>query len=426
MRQPSAQGLTAVLVVDHGFVSGGQSKVAFDSALGLKRAGHEPIVFAAVGPIAPELQAGGIRVICLDQADLLGNSSTLSAAVQGIWNGPAEKALGKLLATLPQDRTVVHVHSWAKALSPSIGRAIRASALPAITTFHEYSLLCPNGGFYNYRHQHQCPLQPLSASCWATNCDSRGYSRKLWRNVRNTVMEKVARLPDLFSDIICISEFQYGAVGSMLPAGARVHLLSNPIATVDLGPKPDPASGQVAFIGRISPEKGPLVYAEAMRQVGLTPVFVGAGPARVEVEARFPEATFIGWQDHEAVRGHLRRARALVFSSRWYEGQPLTVLEALSMGTPVIVSDGCAGRDAVADGVSGLWFKNGDVDDLARAVRTIGDDAVVSRLSEGAYTSFWSDPPTLERHVRGLLDIYGSLVASPVGWMGEMPGERAA
>ncbi len=89
----------------------------------------------------------------------------------------------------------------------------------------------------------------------------------------------------------------------------------------------------------------------------------------------------LGWQDHDAVRGHLRSARALVFPSLWYEGQPLTVLEALSVGTPVIVSDGCAGRDFVADGVSGLWFRSGDADDLARAMREMADDALAERLS---------------------------------------------
>ena len=34
------RALTIVLVLDHAFVSGGQAKVAFDSAIGLKEAGH--------------------------------------------------------------------------------------------------------------------------------------------------------------------------------------------------------------------------------------------------------------------------------------------------------------------------------------------------------------------------------------------------
>ena len=414
MLEDQHRALTVVLVLDHAFVSGGQSKVAFDSAIGLKEAGHEPIVFAAVGPVDPDLQASGIRVVCLDQSDLVGNPSPIAAAWQGIWNTTAEGALLGLLESLPQGRSVVHVHGWAKALSPSIARAIRRAGLPAVYTMHEYFLLCPNGGFYNYQRQHVCHLEPLSARCWATNCDSRSYTRKLWRNVRSTVMEHVAHLPEVFSDIICISDFQRSAIGSMLPAGPRIHLVSNPIATTDLGPKPDPTAGEIVFIGRISPEKGTLVYAEAARRLGLIPVFVGDGPAREELVARYPEARVLGWQSHDAVRDHMRNARALVFPSLWYEGQPLTVLESLSLGTPVIVSDGCAGRDAVADRSSGLWFRSGDAGDLARAMSELSVDAFAARLSRGAHEAFWADPPSLARHTRALLGIYGNLVAGSI------------
>ncbi|HYA79908.1 MAG TPA: hypothetical protein VED87_03125, partial [Methylocystis sp.] len=44
-----------VLLVDHGYVSGGQSKVAIESALGLAAAGLRPIFFCASGPVDPRL-----------------------------------------------------------------------------------------------------------------------------------------------------------------------------------------------------------------------------------------------------------------------------------------------------------------------------------------------------------------------------------
>ena len=66
------------------------------------------------------------------------------------------------------------------------------------------------------------------------------------------------------------------------------------------------------------------------------------------MEKEFPQARFLGWRSPQEVRSLLRAARALVFPSVWYEGQPLSVYEALALGTPVIVSDLCAGREAVA------------------------------------------------------------------------------
>ena len=146
-----AEPLTVVILVDHAAVTGGQAKVAFDSARGLKQAGHRPIVFAAAGPVSDELLKSGVEIVCLGQRDLIGNDSKVAAALQGVWNAKAERALGELLAQVPRGRTVVHVHGWAKALSPSIARPIRRSLLPAAYTIHEYFLFCPNGGFYNFR-----------------------------------------------------------------------------------------------------------------------------------------------------------------------------------------------------------------------------------------------------------------------------------
>jgi glycosyltransferase involved in cell wall biosynthesis len=403
--------LTIVLCLDHAFVSGGQAKVAFDSAIGLKQAGHRPIVFAAAGPVDEHLTAAGVEVVCLGQSDLLGNPSRLAGAVQGTWNSRAAEELGRLLASVRSDRTIVHVHGWAKALSPSIGAPIARSGLPAVYTIHEYFLFCPNGGFYNYQKGHACPLEPLSAACWATHCDSRNYARKLWRNARLTLARDMAHLPEVFSDYIAISRFQVDVVGRRLPIASRLHLVSNPIDVPDLGPKPSPAQGEVIFVGRISAEKGPFLFAEAARLAGILPTYVGDGPAAAELRMKYPEARLLGWQSGPAVREAIRAARALVFPSLWYEGQPLTVLEAKGLGTPVIVSDGCAGREEIEDGVSGLWVRGGDIEDLARALMQIRDDALINRLSRGAYASFWSDPPTLALHVGRITAIYNAMLA---------------
>lgn len=405
-----ADTLTIVILFDHAAITGGQAKVAFDSAIGLKRAGHRPIVFAAAGPVSPLLAMHGIETICLEQKDLVGNPSKVAAAAQGVWNLRAARALGALLATLPRHATIVHVHGWAKALSPSIAVPIRRSGLPAIYTIHEYFQFCPNGGFYDYQRHHVCELKPLSLACWATHCDSRSYGRKLWRNARLSVATSVARLPTVFSRYIAISAFQEAIVAPLIPPGASLLRLDNPVSVPDLGPRGDPASGDIIFVGRLSPEKGAFVYAEAARRAGLRPVFVGDGPVADALRRRYPEARLLGWHDADGVRHAMRAARALVFPSLWYEGQPLTVLEAKALGVPVIVSDACAGREEVEDGVTGLWFRSQDVDDLVRALGEMADDARVAAMSLAAYRAFWRKPPTIERHIGNLTAIYRDMV----------------
>lgn len=385
--------------------------MAIESAIGLKQAGLRPILFASAGPVDPRLAAAGVETVCLGQHDLLGNPSKLAGLVQGTWNEPAASALGELLASLPRDRTIVHMHGWAKALSPSLARPIRRSGLPAVYTIHEYFLFCPNGGFYNYQSHQICKLKPMSGACLASHCDARNYPRKLWRFGRLALARGPLHMPEAFSDYIGISGYQAEIVAPYLPLGAHVHRLSNPVDAEDLGPKTSPASGEFLFVGRLSPEKGAFVFAEAAERAGVTATFVGDGPIANELRARFPKARLLGWQAPEAARQAIREARALIFPSLWYEGQPLTVLEAKAMGTPVIVSDACAGREEIEDGVSGLWFRSADPQSLASALTRLGDDQEVSRMSRAVYDSYWAAPATLEAHTRGLLRIYASMIA---------------
>ncbi|NKQ94672.1 glycosyltransferase, partial len=130
-----------VLVADHASINGGQAKVAIESALGLAARGVRVSLFAAVGPVDPRLEPAGIRVVCLEQDDISTTRNKLAFAAQAIWNGAASRALARELAACDPRDTVVHVHAFAKALSPSIGTALRASRLPCLYTMHEFFLV---------------------------------------------------------------------------------------------------------------------------------------------------------------------------------------------------------------------------------------------------------------------------------------------
>ena len=60
----------------------------------------------------------------------------------------------------------------------------------------------------------------------------------------------------------------------------------------------------------------------------------------------------------------MKGAKALVFPSLWYEGAPLTILEAMSVGLPSIVSDSCAAIEFIEDNKNGLVFRGGCKEDL--------------------------------------------------------------
>lgn len=406
--------LTVLICADHAHVTGGQAKVALDSALGLAAAGARVIYFAACGPVDPRLAAAGIETVCLGQTDLLANPSRLAAARQGLWNGAAARALGETLARLPRERSIVHVHGWAKALSPAIAGPIRASGLPAAYTMHEYFLHCPNGGFYDFQKGAVCPLIPMSAACWSTHCDSRNYPYKLWRNARLFVAQHVAHLEETFTDIILLSDLQEKVLQNCLRKNAAIHRVTNPVEAEPLGPKDDPTSGDFLFVGRLSPEKGAFLFAKAARRAGVTPVFIGDGPIAGQLASRFPQARLLGWRSLPEVRAAMRAARALVFPSLWHETFGLTALEAKAMGTPAIVADACAAREAVTDGATGRWFRSGDANALASAIRELMNDAVIADMSRRAYDAYWAAPASRERHVAETLAVYDGMLARPL------------
>jgi glycosyltransferase involved in cell wall biosynthesis len=398
-----------VLVADHAAINGGQAKVAIESALGLAARGHRVSLFAAVGPVDPRLEPAGIRVVCLDQDDVTTARSKLAFAAQAIWNVPAARALAAELAACDPRDTLVHVHAFAKALSPAIGPALRASGLPCLYTMHEFFLVCPTGGFYAYPEQSICHRVPMSASCILAKCDARSYPRKVARMIRHAGLAHVARLPKLFSHIVTISDLQESVVMPLMPNGTVFHRVDNPIAVAQ-APVHEGPPGDFLFVGRISTEKGAPIFAEAARRAGVRALFVGDGSERADLAARYPEAVMLGWRDPAAVQALMRQARALVFPSVWYEGQPLTVYEALACGTPVVVSDACAGREAVVDGETGFWFRSGDPDALAAHLRRLSDDALAARMGRAAHGRYWTAPLTPDVHLDRLTGIYETVM----------------
>ena len=403
-----------VLVLDHAHVNGGQAKVALDSALGLRERGHAVTVFAAVGPVDPRLGPAGVRVVCLGQDDIASTGNKLAFAAQAIWNRAAAKRLRAELGRCDPRDTLVHVHAFAKALSPSIGRPLRASGLPCLYTMHEFFLVCPTGGFYEYPADAICHRTPMSRDCIATHCDARSYPAKLLRVVRHLGLEHLAGLRGLFRHVITISALQERVIAPYLP-GTVFHRVDNPIAVAQQ-PFAERAPGDFLFVGRISREKGAPIFAEAARRAGVRAVFVGDGPAAADLRAHYPEATVLGWRDAAGVQAMMRTARALVFPSIWYEGQPLTVYEALACGCPVIVSDACAGREAVEDGENGFWFRSGDPDALAAHLARLRDDALSRRMARAAYDRYWGAPLTVGLHLDRLEQVYGTVMReAPLG-----------
>ena len=360
----------ALIVSDFADVNGGQAMVAIHTAKLLADAGIAVRFFAATGPVSQMLEAPRITVTCLGQHTLLENPNRMAAMLSGLWNRAAARALAEEIARLDPRHTVVLCHGWAKALSPSVGRVLAVSRAPVLYTMHEYFLACPNGGFYDYQAGEICTRTPMSPSCILRNCDARHAAHKAWRLARSAIARGPGKLPRGLRDIAYISETQRRAMAPYLPETARLHHLPNPVAAN--GPQVDAAANHdFLFIGRLAPEKGGVLFAQAAREAGVQAVFVGDGPDADAIRAANPEAEVTGWLSPNAVQERIAQARAVVFPSLWYECQPLVPIEALLRGVPVVCGRWSAATEMVEHGVSGIIFDQPDTSSLAVALKQV-------------------------------------------------------
>ena len=403
-----------VVLHDYGTVTGGSSAVAHASAMGLARHGVSVTLLTAVGPVAENLYTvPGLEVICLEQAEIVADPHRLRAFVRGIYNGAAVAAVKQALKGLDPRSTIVHVHTWTKALSPfAISTAIDLG-FKVVLTLHDFFIVCPTGSFFVHSSDELCLRTPLSLDCISCHCDRRSHAQKLWRVARTAIQNRGLHVPQGVAHFVSVSKLSLDVMRAFLPKDAAITVLRNPVDCQEHGPVDVEENAPFVFIGRFSKEKGVLLFAEAAARLGVPAVFIGDGEVRAEAEKLYPEGTFTGWLSPAEVGKWLRRARALVFPPLWYETLGLVVVEAASHGVPAIIADRCAATDFVQDGVSGLWFKHGSADSLCEKLAAMQEKGRAAALGRRAYDWYWADPWNTESHVLELMDVYRQVLASP-------------
>ena len=154
-----------------------------------------------------------------------------------------------------------------------------------------------------------------------------------------------------------------------------------------------PRGKLVLAIGRLWPQKGyqDLIWAGelmAVAQGDAWLVIVGDGPLRERLQ-QFRDDTraensvrFVGERTDAR---ELLSAADLLWNGSLYEGQSNTILEAMSLGVPVIASDIPGNRDLVVHEQTGYLFPLGDINNLTRySTRLLQDETLWTSLSQAA------------------------------------------
>ena len=176
---------------------------------------------------------------------------------------------------------------------------------------------------------------------------------------------------------------------------------------------PVPKGDYLAFLGRISPEKGPDRAIEIARRVGI-PLKIAAKVDRADLDywnerirpmiARSPDVEFIGEITDQEKSAFLGNALALLFPINWPEPFGIAMIESMACGTPVLAFRCGSVPEIVDHGLTG-WIVNSVDQAAAEMERVLSlDRLAVRRGFERRFTA--------DRMARKYVETYRRLIAA--------------
>lgn len=396
---------------------GGAEAYLLDIAALQRAADHEVALFGMEHPENPTLPYAEHFPRYIEfEPPPRGVPAKLRAAGRMLYSVSARRGMDTVLDIFRPD--IVHLHNIYHQLSPSVLSPVRSSGIPAVMTLHDYKLTCPT-----YR------LLDKGALC--TACVDGGFIQAAKRRCKDGSFTasalagfEVAVHHELgayapIGRFLCPSAFLAGIMqrGGVYPE--RMHVLPNFVDARDVPVKLSPG-GPLVFAGRLSWEKGVDTLIEAVAMLGRAARLevAGDGPERSRLEdlaaRRAPgRVRFHGRLPRKGVLSLLNAGVASVLPSRWYENQPIAVLESFAAGVPVVATDLGGFPELVTPGVTGALAPHDDPAALAQTLSGVLDDPDAALAMGRAARRLVEERHGPERHLHDLHEHYAA-VSAPV------------
>lgn len=369
-----------------------------------QRGGEDAVVETEVAL----LQAHGHEVRLYSRHnDEVDTQGRLRTAAEALWSSRTTREVGDLLRQWRPD--VIHSHNTFPLISPSLHWAARRAAVPVVQTLHNFRLLCLQGTMLREgrpctRCVGRAPMAGVVLGCYR---GSRAQSAALAASLMlhrglGTWSRCVARFVALTP--FCREQLIAGGIDA-----ARIVVEPN---FVDLPePPPHPRQG-LLYAGRLSPEKGTAVLAQALAGLPAASLRVaGSGPQQ-PLLATLDACELLGPLQPEGVTREMARAVALVLPSTCYEGFPRALVEAYASALPVIASRLGSLADLVEHGVTGLLVEPADPAALAQAMQwALTHPERMAEMGRAARTRYEAHY-TPERALARRLALYEAVLAS--------------
>jgi glycosyltransferase involved in cell wall biosynthesis len=297
------------------------------------------------------------------------NLSGWRGAVQffmSIWNFFSAYKIRRAIRRFRPD--IVHVHNWHYAIGPVVVRTVHNRRIPVVLTVQNFRLLCPSAALL---YNNTLFLDSITASFPWKAISKRVYRdsyiqtfwlafivwihKKMgtWNMVDRYILQTALAKSVFLSSTLGVSEQKFSI---------KPNFIENPMLSSKS------REDFFLYIGRLSEEKGIVTLLEAFR-MGKHELYIGGdGPLKGSVQkasAENPRIQYLGLLEKSQVLEMMCRCSSLLFPSIWYEGMPLTLIEAFAVGTPVIASNLGAMSSMITDQRNGLHFSAGNAVELA-------------------------------------------------------------
>jgi len=303
------------------------------------------------------------------------------AFYNGIYSRNSYRTINECIDNYHPD--VVHVHRIYPLFSPSILVACKKKNVPVVMSVHNMFFTCPV--YYHFNNGHLCErcIGGREYHCIIQNCRNN-----IFESIAYSIRASFARKLSLFHNncTLFISPSLY-IKRKLIEAGFqsnRVHFLPNPVAIKNI-PKTIKNGDYIAFVGRISPEKGINIVLDAARMTNLPFEIAGNHFQLNELECKLPQnVKYRGYLIGNDLRNFYESSRAVLVPSLCPEAFCLVAAEALAHGKPVIASRLGALPEIVEDGKSGFLFDPSNFNDLLRKIEILWNNIELS-IQMGKY-----------------------------------------
>ena len=348
---------------------GGAETYAFELAEFLQRQGHEVQFF---GMEDPRNVVGNQLNLNVSQVEFRGSSIKQAAyPLRIVYSREAREKIRKVLMHFKPD--YVHLNNINFQLTPSILYEIHAQGIPMIQTLHDFQLVCPNHMMYREHDTmicEECRGRRYGA-CVRHRCIHNSRVKSFMGALEGWLYYRM-KTYQMIDAFIAPSQFLADKMVDFGEDAGRIHTIHNFIKR-DYDQMHFQKQDYFLYFGRLSIQKGIPTLMRVIRSLPEVPfVIAGSGELEDEVkQAELPNLKFAGFQTGEALVKLIGEARATLLPTEWYENCPMSVLESLMVGTPVIGSRIGGIPELVDHDVDGLLFPAADEQALRHQVQTL-------------------------------------------------------